>query len=362
MKNKSLILAVGLCCLAFAIPHTKAAAQEAGKTTVSGRITDAETSEPLENVNVFLSVTTIGASTGSDGRFRIVGIPAGIFDLVISRVGYERQTITLKILAAESLYYDIKLKPRMVQAGEVQVSAAEPGEWKDDLKIFVKEFLGETDNAAKCAILNPEVLNFTHDKKTNMLAATSDSILRVDNMAFGYRIYLVLVKFEWNLVHGDGRYFVFSMFQELTPRDGKEDSVWMENRRRSYRGSLKQFLWAVNAGKAEDEKFYIYAGSKRLLANGIPGPGTAAMPERGHLVSPDELVSASESGSPFKTLQFNGVLRVEYWNRTPQEVSWLTLDGPFVMIDTAGNLLNPLSLEVAGQWSGNRVAELLPRY
>lgn len=367
------ILTLAACaCILFLSSITGGAfAQEQSKAIVSGRVTSAETAEPIENVNVFLSITTIGTSTDKEGGFRLTGVPVGIYDLVISRVGYERQTITLTITRAESLYYDIKLKPRIIQTGEIQVAAESPEDWKNDLKVFTKEFLGETENTNRCRIINPEVINFRHDEKDNTLRASSDSVIKVENLAFGYNIYIILIKFEWYLIRGYGRYFIFSKFQELIPHDEKVLSSWRKSRQKSYEGSLKQFLRAVSAGKAEDEQFCVYAVNLKRIEEAKNHPEYAwydwlqthdAAISGGHRVNAEELIVPSEEGSPFKLIRFQSDLRIEYWGRNPHELSFLTLKGPSVMIDTLGNLFNPLSLEVGGYWSGNRVAELLPMY
>lgn len=332
-------------------PFTELSAQEDLKTIVTGKISDEETGELLENVNVFLSFTTIGTSTANDGSFKLTNIPIGVFDLVISRVGYERRIITLRVFEPDSLHYEIKLKPQMFQTNEVEIVAESPAEWKENLRSFIKAFIGGTENANKCKILNPWVLNFHLDKTTNVLTASSDSIVRIDNNALGYRLYIILGIFSWNVAMDSGQYLFFPKFEMLQPREKIEMAEWENNRQQSYRGSLKHFLWALNAGKAEEENYRIYAGPKKKLLEG-----------HGHLVNPKDLILTNEPIPHFKRISFIDDLRVEYHYKINRYTSLIRLNENRPLIDTLGNLLNPLSLEVSGYWAQKRVSELLPMY
>ena len=177
-------------------------------------------------------------------------------------------------------------------------------------------------------------------------------------------IYIILIKFEWGLTTGYGRYLIFSKFQELIPRDEEVLSMWKENRRKCYEGSLKHFLRAVSAGRAEEDQFYIYTLNLKQAREAQPRDNVwfNMLQTHDHRVSPKELIESSEEKSSFRTVSFRHDLKIEYWGRTPHELSFLTLKGPSLMIDTLGNLFNPLRLEVGGCWSDNRVAELLPMY
>ncbi len=82
-------------CLALALAFTMAAApqvfaQNTGKLT--GRVTDADTGESLLGANVFLIGTGRGDATDIDGRFTVLGVPVGAYDVRISFVGYQTET------------------------------------------------------------------------------------------------------------------------------------------------------------------------------------------------------------------------------------------------------------------------------
>ncbi|MEO1518449.1 MAG: TonB-dependent receptor [Bacteroidota bacterium] len=65
-----------------------------GQRTISGQITDAETSEPLIGANVLIQGTAQGTATDFDGKYTLE-VPDGATGLVISYTGYTEQNIEL---------------------------------------------------------------------------------------------------------------------------------------------------------------------------------------------------------------------------------------------------------------------------
>jgi len=120
---------------------TKVSAQILSSGLITGRVIDTETTHPLENVIVFIPNTPFGSSSRIDGTFRVTDIPAGEYELVFSRVGYERQNIPIKIQKSDSLYYEIKLQQQPVKTGEVEVIGERPegGNLKTQGLFFPKE-------------------------------------------------------------------------------------------------------------------------------------------------------------------------------------------------------------------------------
>jgi len=58
---------------------------------ITGTVIDRRNAEPLMGVNIVVSGTKFGASTGSDGRFHIPRLSPGVYSLEISMIGYERK-------------------------------------------------------------------------------------------------------------------------------------------------------------------------------------------------------------------------------------------------------------------------------
>jgi ribosome-associated protein YbcJ (S4-like RNA binding protein) len=57
---------------------------------------------------------------------------------------------------------------------------------KNFLKIFTKYFMGESENAKACKILNTDVIDFSTNQ--SLVEATSGNFFIIENMKLGYRI------------------------------------------------------------------------------------------------------------------------------------------------------------------------------
>ncbi|MFN9325658.1 MAG: carboxypeptidase-like regulatory domain-containing protein, partial [Flavobacteriales bacterium] len=64
-----------------------------GQGQVTGTVTDSRTRAPLPFVNVLLEGTTVGATTGEDGRFVITDVKPGLYNVIVSSVGYQRRVV-----------------------------------------------------------------------------------------------------------------------------------------------------------------------------------------------------------------------------------------------------------------------------
>jgi len=323
-----------------------ASVAQAPSNAVHGTIRDADSGEPLPYTNVFLANTTIGVASALDGSFNLTGIPAGTYQLIVNRVGYKLVNQEVIFTRGTNLVLQFKLEPQLINGGEVQVIASEPREWKEQLKLFTSWFIGETENASRCTILNPEVLQFQVDRKTHELLATSDSTVRIQNRSLGYQLSVVFDKFRWS--ERGGFYSVFPHFSELPASDEAERKRWEQRRRDTYLGSFQHFIISLALRQAEDEGFMMQLKS-------IDAPESST----GRLVTSDQLVfDLADSNSDMKKLQFPGYLYISYQGRQPG--SYLQLEPTFVLIDPTGYIYPPLALKRFGVWAKLRIADTLP--
>ncbi len=319
------------------------------QTTLLGSVKDVQTGEPLEFVNVFLAGTTIGTSTGLKGHYQIRGVPAGVYQLAASRVGYEPRIRTIDISGAESLRVDILLRVREVRSGEVEVAGREPVDWKILLEKFTAAFIGNGANAGRCVILNPEVIDLRRGEEGDRLLASTDSVLLVENRALGYRIAIVLTRFSWDTRQDSGSFGFFPRFEPLTPSTVEQGQLWRQRRAETYEGSLRHFLYALTHRALEDSPFLLRSDQSGVFAEGrgeFPLPGE-------YLLRPDAIPGVLQ-------FSFAGPLCVDFRGRIPFASSILRLQSFYARVDTLGNLLTPHALLVAGEWATDRVSDLLP--
>jgi hypothetical protein len=92
--------------------------------SISGRVIDAATQQPLLGANVAVMGRQLGGSVGEDGRFVIAGVPVGLYRLQISMIGYEtaiRPDVVVRSNRITSV--QIELDETALGMGEVVVTA-----------------------------------------------------------------------------------------------------------------------------------------------------------------------------------------------------------------------------------------------
>jgi outer membrane receptor protein involved in Fe transport len=108
---------------------TSLAAQDTPTGRIVGRVVDSETGRGVTDAGVQVVGTTIGTSTGIDGRFTLAAVPAGTITIQVRRLGYQPKTVTgLQLAASTVLDQTISLTPSvaMVEA-QIVTATAERG-------------------------------------------------------------------------------------------------------------------------------------------------------------------------------------------------------------------------------------------
>lgn len=318
-------------------------------SVITGAVRDSVTGQSIENVNVFLSSTTLGVGTDRDGRYVLKNIPVGRYTLIYSRVGYALKTRVVDITHADTIVSTVALAPRLIVLGDVEVSAEAAREFQNDLKRFAGIFLGDGPNAVQCRIVNPEVLDLHCDPESGILVARADQPLIVINKALGYEIHVSLTEFRWDTILDFGSYLVYPQFKALAPEDGSDTTVWNSNRARSYEGSFQHFLRALASGAVEAEGFVVYSAALADLQRG-----------RGTHVFPDDIRPEILPGSALTRWTFDGWLRIDRMGDINSRPSYIALEGLGAFVDHHGTLDNPLSVRLLGRWARERIADMLP--
>jgi TonB-dependent starch-binding outer membrane protein SusC len=90
--------------------------------SVTGRVLDAQTGEPLPGANVLLSELNRGGATDIDGRFTVPGVEAGTYNLVTSYVGFVTNRRNITVAAGQDLDLTVRLEPDLRGLEEVVVT------------------------------------------------------------------------------------------------------------------------------------------------------------------------------------------------------------------------------------------------
>ncbi len=94
--------------------------------TIRGRVTDAQTLQPLPGANIVVveSDPFKGTSTGADGYFEISGVPVGRIDVQVSYMGYKQVYLhEINHISGKETYLEVSMQEFVIQGDEVVVEA-----------------------------------------------------------------------------------------------------------------------------------------------------------------------------------------------------------------------------------------------
>jgi hypothetical protein len=97
----------------------------AGK--ISGVVTDAQTGEPLPGVNVVIEGTTLGSTTDLEGRYFIINVPPGRYDLAATYIGYTKVNKRgILVQSNMTSQVNFEMSQTVIEGEEVTVVAERP--------------------------------------------------------------------------------------------------------------------------------------------------------------------------------------------------------------------------------------------
>lgn len=114
------VVALGLGILAGMLPS--AALAQTG--SVVGRVTSAETGEPLGGVHIQVEGHDAGTVSNTDGRYVIRSVEAGARSLLVQMMGFAIRAITIEVTPGKPTVSDIALVPEAVALEALTVTTA----------------------------------------------------------------------------------------------------------------------------------------------------------------------------------------------------------------------------------------------
>ena len=378
---------------------------------IEGKVIDSVSQKPLTNINIFLSHTTNGTNSNEKGEFQLGNLKQGKYELVVSSLNYEEMIIPISV-NQNSAPFLIKLKPTANILKEVVVEPFDKNGWVEWGEQFKSYFIGSTQLAKYCKLLNPEVIKFRFNSKTNKLRAFTNEMLVFENRSLGYRIRYVLSKFEIDFNYHTFSFKGYPLLEELKTTNIKEANKWNQLRNETYNGSIRHFMRSLYFNQLENEGFElrevrmisdeeknrVHELSKAIQKKVDADGGDKFQLEKDSLeyynkvnslpleenslllngvVPRDRIVFSSGSiDSTYKTLYFEGSLQVMYKNKKiPYEYAktlQLYRSSEYIKTDISlrnnkpisiyenGNYYNGLDLLTDGYWAwSEKVATLI---
>lgn len=370
---------------------------------VTGTVMDAEKNIPVGGASVYLNNTSIGTSTGQGGKFELQ-VPQGKFELIVSSIGYQTYNLPLSQSNTDTLV--IRLKPRAKELENVVVEAYEKEGWQKWGAFFLRNFIGTSEHANGCRILNKEAIRFRNSKKTGMLTAHADEPLIIENRSLGYTIRYQLEEFRYDHKTGHLLYQGFPFFEPMKSGAVREKK-WAEKRNDAYYGSMLHFMRSLYRNRVMEEGFEVRSLQKHPnlekqrvkdlhrqsldLVHGkamvmIQPQGDSAAYYSSVMRQPNSFDSIGKTVLPGDSIAFafdsvtaglyfkdyllviykNGTAPREYRNQLPDPGPSMTsqiqlLSEEAVEVHANGNYIDPANLLASGYWSwAEKIATMLP--
>lgn len=402
----SLLVFLALCGGAI-LP---ANAQSPGNGRVTGTVFDAHTKQPLGFATVFIAQTTYGTNAQENGTFQLPVLPTGSHELVVSFLGYETLTHAFTLAPGAQMQFRFELQPKANALQEVVVRA--DTNWRHNYAMFLKQFIGQTANAAQTRILNPEVLHFTFSPENNAFTAEAAGALIIENKALGYRLHYLLKNFELDFKNGRVFHAGYPRFEAMKGSRARQKR-YANARLKAYHGSLMHFVRTLQANSLAQEGFNVrwlqrlpnphrpaeaeiqrgiktWRGQGKTIVisqNGVKDDSLQYWIQMSRLpktveylykdpVRYDQILQFDQAEERFK-LQFPDYLNVVYTREKEEpgflrqsllakpraatfQTSLLYLTAPFALLDRNGAVLDPNTHMVEGYWAWEKMAEMLP--
>ena len=223
---------------------------------------DKLTQQPIETVSVYFDNTTIGTTTNDKGEFSISYTDAVQSTLVISYLGYNKVLIS-----------DFRSKNNVVielveadnALDEVYLEYDDGLTRRQKLRLFRKEFLGNSKFGKSCKILNEDDLILKYDKRKKDLYASCKVPLKVLNKSLQYEISYDLIDFEVKFKYANLKtreftvnsvvYFGTSFYKEL---ENFKKNKSIKNREQAYSGSVQHFMRSLYNKNLKDEGYLVF--------------------------------------------------------------------------------------------------------
>ncbi|MEY3957313.1 MAG: hypothetical protein RLZ73_1769 [Bacteroidota bacterium] len=331
------------------------------KFQLTGSVTEKGTTI-IPGASIFIEGTTMGTQSDATGHYVLKNIPPGRHRLVASMVGYIPKLVLMDF-PGKITELNINLEEDNKTLDEVRVVGSQDKLWEKQFREFEKGFLGESYHRKEVFITNKEVVDFT--ESSDAFSAKASQPLQIINKSLGYKVTYFMDNFEKtnSLTSFKG----LASFEKLVPEDAKQERKWKRNREEAYEGSLKHFLKALGDNRIEEEGFNAYLLKPEYLNNLRRGLFFDRNNERHVAFKTTELIGIT---TPDGLTMLNWKIPMEIVYNRKRVTRPIFMDAPYpytiliprgpIQITSAGDLMNPYSIEMRGEMGKIGMADLLP--
>jgi hypothetical protein len=304
----------------------------------------------------------MGTQSDAEGHYVLKNIPAGRHRLVASMVGYQPKMVLIDF-PGNTKVLNFTLEEDNKTLDEVRVVGTQDKKWEKQFRAFEKGFLGESFNHKEVNITNKEVVDFTESE--DAFSAKASQPLQIINKSLGYKVTYFMDNFEKtnSLTSFKG----LASFEKLVPEDAKQERRWKRNREEAYEGSMKHFLKTLVENRLEEEGFNAYLLKPEFLNNLRRGLFYDRNNERHVAFKTTDLIGIT---TPDGLTMLNWKIPMEIVYNRKRVARPIFMDAPYpytilipkgpIQVTSAGDLMNPYSIEMRGEMGKIGMADLLP--
>jgi len=304
---------------------------------ITGTVLDKSTGNAIQHAIVYFNGTFNGTYTDQKGNFELDISKNNMMPLTISALGYYSATNNDFEDSEPLLIY---LSPKVYELNEVVISAKRSARSRrENLRLFKAIFLGTTQNASRCEIINEKDIVLFNDNDT--LKAYSLQPILIDNKALGYNISYYLDRFTFL---GKNNVYVFTgniIFNEDLITNDIQKWIIERRRRNAYFGSKMHFF-------------------RSLWSNDLDSVGFSVTGMANVKLNYNDIVIQKDDPSkdvPIKYLKYKGILGISYNAEYP--TSYISFTKEYIYFFSNGNF-DGLGITWEGKMASQRIADLLP--
>jgi hypothetical protein len=313
--------------------------------SISGKVINAITNQPLSDVAVFLANTQIETLSREDGTYLFSKIPFGRYDLGFYKSGYKQQPVAVSV-TDQAQQVDIDLHQDTVSLDEIDTKGKPPS--RHLMTEFRQAFLGNTVNAAKCIIKNADEIAFHYNEEKKVLRISAIHPIEIENRALGYRVFYPLKEFTLDFKTQQHTLAGAPWFELLIPKDETQNKRWTKARNKAYYGSLNHFMRSLKCRCLKKNGFSIFL---ELNDNSVPIDESYLFSEGSNSIIKLKIIYRNESEEYAYSANHS----------LSNQTSYLSFPKNALTIHDNGFYEDPLSFKLEGylDWAKG-IAELLP--
>ncbi len=301
---------------------------------IRGTILDQSNGNKIDKATIYINGTSAGTYSDKEGYYELDITKYTSMPLTISALGY--YSVTLYDFSREKQFVTY-LTPKIFELNEVVINSKKiDRERRANLKIFRDEFLGTTDNASKCVIINENDLIFRYSRDNDTLKVMALKPLEIYNYALGYKITYYLDKFEFSGKDKTFNYTGNIIFNEDLSPEGAKNQALERKRKYAYQGSRIHFFRALWSNNLEHTGFEIRNSKYEIL-------------------NCSDILHAGDSLK--KYLTYKEELKIYYYSTYP--TSNIKFLKEYVYFDNAG-YFDASGIIWEGKLAKQRIGDLLP--